>query len=308
MNFKTKGEWLEIIIPLGWTGYSVDFILRDLWNGPKKQIHQLRMEKAILINSELANWSQPLRTGDRLQIKFFSEQDFGMIPAYIDVEILYEDDHILVVNKPACIDTHPNEPNQANTLANAVAFYLQSNGEQRKVIHIHRLDHGTSGAVLFAKHSFVGAILDKMLEERKISRTYVAITDGIINRKQGTINAPIGRDRHHPTKRRVSPTGQAAVTHFKVLEKYPDSNRTLIQCQLDTGRTHQIRVHLSSIGHPIAGDILYGGSPVFPRTALHAAKLSFVHPITEEDIVCHAPFHDQPAIFPDHTLDLIKSI
>ena len=306
MNFKRKGEWLELVIPPDWNGHTIDFILRDIWKGPKKQIHELRMDKAVQLNGEQANWTKPLTAGDKLQIHFFSEQDFGIIPTYIDIEILYEDDHVLVVNKPAGLATHPNEPNQINTLANAVAFYLQSKGEMRKVIHIHRLDQDTTGAVLFAKHPFVGAILDKMLEERKISRTYVAITDGIMNQKKGTINAAIGRDRHHPTKRRVSPTGQLAITHFKVLDTFPNKNRTLIQCQLDTGRTHQIRVHLSSIGHPISGDSLYGGKPEFSRTALHAIRLEFVHPFTKENIVCFAPFLDLPAIFPDETIDLLK--
>jgi 23S rRNA pseudouridine1911/1915/1917 synthase len=160
--------------------------------------------------------------------------------------------------------------------------------------------------VLFAKHSFVGAILDKMLEERKIRRTYVAITDGLIAKKKGTINAAIGRDRHHPTKRRVSPTGQSAITHYKVLDTFPNKNRTLIQCQLDTGRTHQIRVHLSNSGHPITGDILYGGKPDFSRLALHAARLEFIHPFTKENIICFAPFLDRPAIFPDEALDFLN--
>lgn len=306
MNIIRKGELLEVIIPAKWNQFTIDQLLREVWNGPKKQIHQLRTDKAVLLNGEQANWHFPMSTGDRLQIKFFSEKDFGVIPSFQNIVILYEDDHLLVVNKPAGMDTHPNEPTEVNTLANAVAFYLQANGEFRKVQHIHRLDQNTTGAILFAKYSFVAAILDRMLEQREISRIYLAITDGMIKGKKGTIQKPIGRDRHHPTKRRVSPTGQNAVTHYQVLKTFPNQNRTLIQCKLDTGRTHQIRVHLSSIGHPLTGDLLYGGKPGYSRQALHAAMLTFIHPLTNEKIECRAPFLDEPPIFPDQSLEWIK--
>ncbi|WP_318505414.1 RluA family pseudouridine synthase [Bacillus sp. T3] len=306
MKFQRKGPWLETIVSQEWNGLTIDQILRDVWNGPKKQIHQLRMEKGILINGDHAIWSKPLCLGDIIQIKFFSDEEFGVIPSYIDIDILFEDDHLLVVNKPSGLDTHPNEPGQSNTLANAVAFYLQSKGEFRKVIHIHRLDKDTTGAVLFAKHGFVGSILDRMLEERKIQRTYLALVSGLIKKKRGTINEPIGRDRHHPTKRRVSPTGQKAVTHYQVLKIFPKTNCSLIQCSLETGRTHQIRVHLSSIGFPLIGDHLYGEKTTLTRQALHAAKLAFVHPFTAEKVECHAPFLDNPAIFPPDSFQLMK--
>jgi 23S rRNA pseudouridine1911/1915/1917 synthase len=299
MNMQKKGIWLEVIIPPDWNELTIEAIMRDIWKGPKKQIHGLRMDKAVLIDGKEANWHKPLKPFERMQIKFFAEQEFGVEPFYYDLEILYEDDHLLIVNKPAGMDTHPNEPSQTNTLTNAVAFYLQSKGEYRKVLHIHRLDKDTTGAVLFAKHAFIGAILDRMLEERTIKRNYLALTEGIIKKKKGTINEPIGRDRHHPTKRRISPSGQKAITHYKVLRTFQKNNSTLIQCSLDTGRTHQIRVHLSSIGHPLLGDPLYGGQQIFPRQALHAAVLSFIHPLTGEMIKCRAPFLDQPPIFPE---------
>lgn len=306
MNFQRKGPWLETIVSQEWNELTIDQILREVWNGPKKQIHQLRMEKGVLVNGDQAIWSKPLFLGDIIQIKFFSDEEFGVAPSYIDIDILFEDDHLLVVNKPSGLDTHPNEPGQTNTLANAVAFYLQSKGEFRKVIHIHRLDKDTTGAVLFAKHAFVGAILDRMLEERKIHRTYLALANGLIKKKRGTINEPIGRDRHHPTKRRVSPTGQKAITHYQVLKIFPKTNCSLIQCSLETGRTHQIRVHLSSIGFPLVGDSLYGEKKAFSRQALHAAKLAFIHPITLEKVECHAPFLDNPAIFPAESFQLMK--
>ena len=298
MKLDRKGEWLELTIPNNWDGGTIDDLFRKTWNGPKKQIHHLRMTKAVLLNGIAANWNVNLSKGDRLHIKFFEDQEFGVIPTYYDLSIIYEDDHLLVVNKPSGMDTHPNTPDQQNSLSNAAAFYLHAKGELRKISHIHRLDRDTTGAILFAKYPFIGAILDKMLEERKIKRTYLAIVDGLLTEKKGTIDQPIGQDRHHPTKKRISLSGQRAITHYTVVETYPKKRQSLVTCNLDTGRTHQIRVHLSSIGHPIVGDVLYGGSPQCKRQALHAFMLEFTHPITEELIHCHAPFLDKPPIFP----------
>lgn len=282
---KCFGEWFEITIPSNWEGYSIDDVFRIVWKAPKKQIHTIRMDKHVKVNGELINWTQPLKENDRLQLKLFMEEEFGVIPAYHEVDVLYEDEHMIVFNKPANMDTHPNTLEQTNTLANAAAFYLQAKGELRKIKHVHRLDRDTTGAILFAKHALAGSILDKILDERLIKRTYFALVHGQLKRKKGTIQEPIGRDRHHPTKRRVSASGQPAITHYELLEYNPKQNLSLIQCQLDTGRTHQIRVHLSSIGHPIVGDKLYGGKPLFERQALHAGKLVIPHPFTNENIV-----------------------
>ncbi|MBY0123144.1 RluA family pseudouridine synthase [Bacillus sp. S/N-304-OC-R1] len=291
---KTKryGEWFELTLPHEWEGFTIDYILRNIWKLPKKQIHFMRMEKQVKINGDHISWTSPLKEKDKLQLKFFAHEEFGVIPAFHDVEILYEDDHLIVFNKPAGMDTHPNAPEQSNTLLNAAAYHLQSQGEIQGIRHVHRLDRDTSGAVLFAKHPFAGSILDRMLEERIIKRTYVALVHGIIETKSGMINEPIGRDRHHATRRRVSSGGQPAITQYKLIKTYGKQNLSLIQCRLETGRTHQIRVHLSHIGHPLAGDLLYGGKPIFNRQALHAAKLEFPHPFTMEKIICYAKVSD----------------
>jgi 23S rRNA pseudouridine1911/1915/1917 synthase len=255
------------------------------------------MERNILLNNETPNWTSPLAFGDRLQINVFQPEEPNVIPAFHEVDVLYEDDHLLILNKPPGMDTHPNAPGQTDTLANAAAFHVQSEGSSLNVRHIHRLDRDTSGAVLFAKTSFAGAILDKMLEERKVKRTYLAVADGKLKNRKGTIDRPIGRDRHHPVRRRVSKTGQAAITHYEVVSWLKKEQQTLIRCSLETGRTHQIRVHFSDIGHPLAGDKLYGGSGTYKRQALHAVKMELNHPFTEELIICHAPFMDHPPIF-----------
>lgn len=302
---KKIGKWYEIIIPKEWNEVTVDGIFREKWQVPKKITHFFRTQKKVHLNGEPANWNVPLSTGTRMQILLFEEEEFSMSPAFIDVEILFEDDHLIVFNKPPFINTHPNSEGDNETLANAAAFYLLAKGEIRNIRHIHRLDRDTSGAILFAKHPLAGALLDKMLENREIKRTYLALVQGILYRKQGTIHEPIGRDRHHATRRRVSPAGQDAITHYKVLKEDPKKQISIIKCWLDTGRTHQIRVHLSHIGHPIAGDVLYGGKPIYKRQALHAAKLEFKHPLTEEVIVCHAPFIDNPPIFRNISVETI---
>ncbi|WP_374702871.1 RluA family pseudouridine synthase [Bacillus sp. T33-2] len=299
MQTNRKGEWYEIVLPSSWKDYALEELLRNVWGAPRKLIHQLRMDKAIYINGKLPDWTVRLTPGAKLQLKLFEEEEFDVVPEFYDIGVLFEDDHLLILNKPAGMPVHPNTAGQKNTLANAAAFHLQVNGEYRKVRHIHRLDQDTTGAVLFAKTAIAGAILDKMLEDRMIKRTYIALAEGILKNKKGILDKPIGRDRHHATRRRVSSTGQKAVTRFMVIKSMKSDNLTLVQCSLETGRTHQIRVHFSDIGHPLAGDVLYGGSSRFNRQALHALKLELPHPFTREKIVCHAPFLDNPPIFRD---------
>lgn len=291
-----KGNWMEIITPKEWEGNTVEDIFRSNWKVPKKLTHLFRMEQRILVNGDKANWNSPLKLGDKLLIKLFEEESLNNIPTFFsDIQVLFEDDHLIVFNKPPFINTHPNDENDNETLLNAAQFYLNSKGENITLRQVHRLDRDTTGAILFAKHALAGAILDRMLEKHDIKRTYIAIVQGHLKKKKGLIKEPIGRDRHHPTRRRVSVTGQAAITHYQLIKE--ENSNSYVKCWLETGRTHQIRVHFSHIGHPLIGDILYGGKPLLNRQALHAAKLEFLHPITGEKIICHAPFLDQHHIF-----------
>ena len=290
MKTWKKGERFELVIPDKWKNVTIETILRKQWQAPKKLIHSMRMDKDIRVNGELIPWTEPLSSGDVLQLHLFKEVKYDVPPTYGEIDVLFEDDHLIVVNKPAGIDTHPNHPGATDTLANLVAFHHQAQGEHCRVLHIHRLDHDTSGAIIFAKHPLSKAILDRLLSERKIKRTYHALVHGVLRQKNGTISEPIGRDRHHNTRRRVSPSGQDAVTHYTI--KDVRNPYTMVEVQLDTGRTHQIRVHMSHIGHPLVGDTLYGGKPIFNRQALHAARISFPHPLTEEWIECEADCTD----------------
>ncbi|MBT2653715.1 RluA family pseudouridine synthase [Bacillus sp. ISL-18] len=302
---KRTGEWLQIIIPSEWAGITITDLFREVWQAPKKLTHQFRSENKVLLEGNRGNWNTPLPSGAKIQLHLFEEEASQVIPSYHEINILFEDEHVLIINKPPFMNTHPNDPyKETDTLMNAAAFYLLSKGESANVRQVHRLDRDTSGAILFAKHALAGAILDQMLEKRSIKRTYIAAVHGLLKQRKGTLNLPIGRDRHHATRRRVSPTGQDAVTHYQVLEYNKQKELTYIKCWLETGRTHQIRVHFSHYGHPLIGDILYGGQLLTNRQALHAAKLEFSHPFTKETILCYAPFTDLPEIF--NSMDVYK--
>jgi 23S rRNA pseudouridine1911/1915/1917 synthase len=293
-----KGNWMEINTPQSWEGKTIEEIFRNEWEVPKKLTHLFRMEHKVFINGNKASWTSPLKSRDQVLIKLFEDEERMNIPAFFyDIQILFEDDHVIVFNKPAFMNTHPNDENDKSTLLQAAQFYLHSKGEKVEIRHVHRLDRDTTGAILFAKHALAGAILDRMLEKHELKRTYLAIVQGHLNKKKGTINEPIGRDRHHATRRRVSPTGQEAITHYQLIKE--ENSISYVKCWLETGRTHQIRAHFSHIGHPLLGDILYGGKPLLDRQALHAAKLEFTHPITREEIICYAPFIDTHPVFKD---------
>ena len=291
METKKKGEWCEITVPVKWNGISIDSLLKIEWEIPKKLLHQLRMEKGITVNGEQRRWNELLKEGDKLQVHMFMEEEYDVDPEYGELDVVYEDDHVLIVNKPEKMDTHPAEKGGMGTLANLVAFHFQMQGLETKVRHIHRLDKDTTGGVVFAKHRIAGAIMDRLLMERKIKRTYAALVEGKVKGKQGTIDAAIGRDRHHATRRRVSPKGDQAITYYKVEKYFKKQNATFVTLQLETGRTHQIRVHMSYHGNPLVGDVLYGGQTKYmSRQALHAMKIHFLHPITKEEIEIDVPF------------------
>lgn len=298
LQTRTLGDWFEIIIPNEWDGLTLEQLFRDKWDAPKKLTHHYRTEPKATINGRKANWLQPFQKGDRLAIQLFLEEENHILPWAHEIPILYEDDHLIVFNKPPFMNTHPNDmEHDRHTLLNAAAYHMNINGQKGAIRQIHRLDQDTSGAILFAKHALAGGILDRMLEQHRIKRTYLALVHGLLKRKKGTIQKSIGRDRHHAVKRRVSPTGQPAITHYQVLKLDKEKQLTLLKVWLETGRTHQIRVHLSDMGHPLAGDLLYGGKPIFKRQALHSAKLEFIHPLTMEKIEVFAPVTDVPEIF-----------
>ena len=248
---------------------------------PRKIRHFLRIKKNILINQEEVHWNQIVQSGDVCQLTF-DEEDYPKKeipwgnPAL--VQEIYQDQHLIVVNKPEGIKTHGNHPNE-NALLNHVSAYV---GQTCYVVH--RLDMETSGLVLFAKNPFILPILNRLLEKKEISREYWALVDGNTNSKELVFKDNIGRDRHDRRKRVVDPkNGQYAETHVSRLKQFQNKT-SLVRCRLKTGRTHQIRVHLSHHQFPIIGDPLYNPKSVCSRLMLHAYRLSFTHPLILEKL------------------------
>ncbi|MFV0560920.1 MAG: RluA family pseudouridine synthase [Enterococcus sp.] len=277
---------IKITVPNTQADTSVEELLKDIWLVPRKVRHFLRMRKAVSINQTVASFQEIVHGGDQVQLTFldsdYSYQEIKMGNASL-VAPIYEDEHLIIVNKPVGIKTHPNDATESDTLLNHLAAYLAPKDQKPYVVH--RLDTETSGAVLFAKNPFVLPILNKMLEEKTIHRKYQAVVWGIFPQNK-TFTEKIGRHRHDRRKRVVDPkNGQNAITHVSIDKKL--SNKTQIYCTLDTGRTHQIRVHLSNSGHPIVGDPLYQ-TRSSSRMMLHAVELEMTHPFTHESIIAQA--------------------
>lgn len=227
--------------------------------------------------------------GDRLRIHVFPPKASQYPAVFEPVEVLYEDDYCLVVHKPQGIKVHSDGVSHDPALSNLVSGLYSSRGESVAPEHVHRLDEYTSGPVLYAKNELARRQLEVAMEEKRIGRIYVALVDGVVSADLHAIHEPIGRDRHHGSRRRVSPTGKPAVTKVELVETHPASS--LVRLTLETGRTHQIRVHMSYTGHPLLGDSLYGGSMQYmEHQALHGESLSFPHPITGELIVVPDPW------------------
>jgi 23S rRNA pseudouridine1911/1915/1917 synthase len=291
LEMRKEGEWLVSHLREADTAIPLGNLLREEWKLPRKQVHLLFQHKEVLLDGSPVALHVRGQVAQELRLRLCQAEPFGVEPSGDAVEVLYEDDHLLIVNKPVGVLLHPTEPGHRETLDHLVAGHFARTGVQSKVRHVHRLDQDTSGVVLYAKHAWAAALLDELLRERQIKRTYLAFVQGRLRTDRGKINEPIGRDRNHATRRRVTPHGDVAITHYQVVKRFPDN--TLIQCSLETGRTHQIRVHLSHIGHPLLGDTLYGGkNSLIQRQALHATQLQFRHPFGGGNVEVHAPLPD----------------
>ncbi|GGG20472.1 RluA family pseudouridine synthase [Paenibacillus abyssi] len=293
-----KGEWLEMPLPL--------FSGQDTSDMPKNGDHPYTVKQWLLTLEQFPEkWINRLFSvgGIRLEngvlrLRAFPEADLRVHLLYKAAAatvrqpvppVLFEDDHCLVFDKPIGMPVHPAFPGQSGTLDEASIRYMLQTGQSAPVRHIHRLDEDTSGPVLYAKNDLAQWRLDEAMRSKQIERRYIALVQGIISQTQGTIDEPIGRDRHHSARRRVSPTGDQAVTHYEVLERY--DRASLVRIQLETGRTHQIRVHFSYLGHPLIGDKLYGGDQrLLDHQALHGERLFFSHPWDKRGMEIHSPY------------------
>ena len=309
----TKERIIHYQIPNSYEGHKISEFLRNQGISTKSIIRLKSDVENVLLNDEPGFINRILKKDDRLTLCVKELESSKKIPPVdLPLSIIYEDEDILIVNKPANMPIHPSMNNYENTLGNAVAYYYMKKREPFLYRCINRLDRDTTGLTILAKHYLSCGILYDEMESREIKRTYYAIVE---NRtvfdapyahrllQTGTIDLPLGRRPDSAIERMVDiKNGDKAITHYRVLAT--NDGLSLLELQLDTGRTHQIRVHMQAIGHPLIGDFLYNSKDThMKRQALHAGKLSFRHPITKEILSFTAPVpQDMQVFFPDRTL------
>lgn len=290
-------------------GERIDKYLAEMLEDKSRSyIQKLMKDKLVHVNGKPVKANYRLVLGDRVEMSMPEIKEPDIVAEDLALDILYEDKDVIVVNKPKQMVVHPAPGHYSGTLVNGLMYHCGDelsgiNGMMRPGI-VHRIDMDTTGSLIVCKNDAAHQSLSEQLKEHSINRIYVALVHGNIKEDEGTVNAPIGR---HPTERKKMSTqaknGRTAITHYKVLERY--GNYTYIQCKLETGRTHQIRVHMASIGHPLVGDQVYGPKKCpFPKLigqTLHAKTLGFIHPTTGEYVEVEAPM-------PEYFENLLKQL
>ena len=286
INVRESGERIDALL-----AHTIDDLSRNA-------AQQLIENNCVLVNARPVKKNTICSAGDRIEVTLPPVSDIPLVAQNIPLDIVFEDDMLLVVNKPRGMVVHPAPGHPDGTLVNALMFHCGDSlsgigGEKRPGI-VHRIDKDTSGLIIVAKNDFAHRSLSAQLADRSLSRTYYAVAHGSFREDSGTIDKPIGRSPNDRKKMAVTEkNGRNAVTHWRVLSRY--SGYTLVQCNLETGRTHQIRVHMASIGHPLLGDFTYGAkSPDkgLEGQCLHAKKLKFIHPATGEHIELESELPD----------------
>lgn len=260
-------------------GNTMKEFLRKKKGLSRKLLVRMKQEKSIYLNGQFTYLDHLLKAGDTITFVMPEEESENIVPQDMVINIEYEDEDVMVLNKPYNQCVHPTLLHPDRTLANGVVYYWQEQGFKRKFRAVNRLDRDTSGLLIVAKNQFAHQQLAIVQRKHGINRIYEAVVHGKVEQDQGTIVAPIARKSESLVEREVRDEGQEAVTHYQVLQRFQKA--TYVQLRLETGRTHQIRVHMSYLGHPLIGDDLYGGSrDLIGRQALHARVLSFPHPRT----------------------------
>ena len=293
INEEQKGQRLDKILSL----------INEEWS--RSQVQQWIKSGNVTVNGASSKANYKCQEGDEIEVIIEEPEELDIIPENIPLDIYYEDADVIVVNKPKGMVVHPAPGHASGTLVNALMHHCKDlsgiNGVMRPGI-VHRIDKDTSGLLMVAKNDMAHEKLVKQLQEKTVTRKYNALVHGVIPHDAGTIDAPIGRDKRDRQSMTVTDeNSRHAVTHFHVLERFRDF--TFIECQLETGRTHQIRVHMKYIGYPLAGDPKYGPRKTVDLNgqALHAAVLGFVHPRTEEYLEFTAPL-------PEYFVDFLETL
>lgn len=289
-------------------GKRIDTYLAGNTEHSRTNIQRLIENKKILVNGRKTKVSYKVQEKDEITIETEEPKEISLKAQDIPVDVLYEDDDIIVLNKPKGMVVHPANGNPDGTLVNAVMAICKDSlsgigGEIRPGI-VHRLDKDTSGVIIVAKNDKAHISLSEQIKKHEVEKTYIALVKGFVKENEATINMPIGRSLKDRKKMAVNKNGRNAITHFKVIERF--KNYTLLEVKIETGRTHQIRVHLSEIGYPIVGDAVYSNGKnewKIEGQCLHAKSLKFKHPITGEEMFIEAPL---PKYFGDVISELEK--
>lgn len=287
-NKTRHNKWISYKIPPDWGGKKVEEVLMGPLALSRRMINRLTRSRGIRLNGRMPWLKRRVKEGDHLCVAVRPLERSDLIPEPVPFDLLYEDEDLMVVNKPAGVNVHPVHPKESGTLTHGILYHWQKQGFEGRVRPVHRLDRDTTGVLLIAKNAYMHQLLDRQLKSRTIERIYLAIISGRLPQEEGTIRLPIGRDPTHPVRRRVAKEGADAVTRYRVVAAAEEAS--LVEARLETGRTHQIRVHFAHLGHPLWGDSLYGGpNKHIGRHALHAERLSFIHPLKKERMTLSAP-------------------
>jgi 23S rRNA pseudouridine1911/1915/1917 synthase len=245
--------------------------------GEKKK-NKMKQDQLVQVNNQPAAFNRVLQAQDTIKIDLTPFEKLDFIPESVRISVLYEDDWIMILDKQASVIVYPESKNETGTLVNRIANYYKLRGIDRQIRYLHRLDRDTTGCFAVAKNFLSHSYFSTLWDHKQIERTYLALVEGKLEKPTGTITAAIGRDRHVNNKYRVSSTGDVAVTDYELVKEYGEFS--LVRLRLITGKTHQIRVHMAYIGHPLLGDETYGGTKkLIQRTALHSETITFPNPL-----------------------------
>lgn len=264
-------------------------ILKNEFLLSARLITKLKQSNNIFFNEEITYTKKLVCANDVVSVLIdFVEDNSNIVATNIPLDIIYEDEYLLAINKPANMPVHPSMLHYEETLSNAVKYYFDTLNLKRKIRIVNRLDKDTSGIVIFAKNEYIQECLIKQMKTKEFKKEYLAIVTGYLQKKSDTLCFPISRKEGSIIERTVNPNGDIAITHYNILKE--QNNLSLVHVFLETGRTHQIRVHFSHINHPILGDTLYGTpSPLINRQALHSYKITFLHPISKQVLTLESP-------------------
>ena len=276
---------------------TVKGVLKNHFHLSERLFSQVKRRELIFVNGFKAVPYALVHPGDIIEVVLdYPEDNSNIVPTKMPLDIVYEDEWYLVLNKPAGISTHPSILHYENSLSNGVCYYFHEIDLCKKIRPIQRLDKNTSGIVVFAKNEYIQECFIRQMKTGEFKKEYLTIVEGLLENTSGTLDFPIARKEGSIIERCVSPDGDLSITHFDVIKTF--NNLSLVHIVLETGRTHQIRVHFSHIKHPVLGDTLYGNaSDLIDRQALHSYKLTFTHPITKNKMTITAPLPNDMQIF-----------